>query len=119
MPKEQANRDDNFVTTLLGVDMSTGLLPTKVYVDETTHRLLVSAVISSPSDLATEATLAKTLTPIGNNFDYIGITNTGADEDTLVFKTGGSGGDTVKTLIIGYVAGVDKVSDNITSLEYS
>lgn len=47
MAIETAKRDPNYVPTLIGVDMSTGLLPTKVYVDETTHRLLVDAAISS------------------------------------------------------------------------
>ena len=47
MPVENAKRDQNYVTTLQGVDMTTGLLPTAVYVDETTHRLLVSAVLTS------------------------------------------------------------------------
>jgi hypothetical protein len=61
---ENSKRDENYITTLLGVDMTTGLLPTKVYVDETTHRLLVSAVITSMPDVvvtgvATEATMLK------------------------------------------------------------
>ena len=47
MALENANRDDNRITTLMGVDMTTGKLPTKVYVDESTHRLLVSAAITS------------------------------------------------------------------------
>jgi len=47
MAIENAKRDDNYVTTLQGVDMTTGLLPTRVYVDEATHRLLVSAVITA------------------------------------------------------------------------
>ena len=47
MPIENAKRDQNYKTTLQGVDMTTGLLPTNVYVDETTHRLLVSAIITS------------------------------------------------------------------------
>lgn len=44
---EAARKDPNYVSTLMGVDLSTGLLPTKVYVDETTHRLLVSSTLSS------------------------------------------------------------------------
>lgn len=46
MATETSKRDPNYVTTLMGVDMTTGLLPTKVYVDEATHRLMVNAVIS-------------------------------------------------------------------------
>jgi len=52
MAKETSRRDPNYVPTLIGVDMTTGLLPTRVYVDETTHRLLVSAVITSQADSA-------------------------------------------------------------------
>jgi hypothetical protein len=59
MSLENQKRDDNYIPTPF-VDMSTGLLPTKIYVDETTHRLLVNAVITSPT-LATESTLAKTV----------------------------------------------------------
>lgn len=56
MATETAKRDPNYVTTLMGVDMTTGLEPTKVYVDETTHRLLVSAVITSDASTAEYAT---------------------------------------------------------------
>jgi len=49
MAIETARRDPNYVTTLMAADMTTGLVPTKVYADETTHRLLVSAVITSGS----------------------------------------------------------------------
>jgi hypothetical protein len=59
---ENAKRDDNYVTTLLGVDMTTGLVPTKVYVDETTHRLLVSAVITSD----TSAPSTSSVTSVGD-----------------------------------------------------
>jgi hypothetical protein len=47
MSTETAARDPNYVTTLMGVDLTTGLLPTKVYVDETTHRLLVNSAVAS------------------------------------------------------------------------
>lgn len=45
MAIETSRKDPNYVSTLMGADLSTGLLPTKVYVDEATHRLLVNAVI--------------------------------------------------------------------------
>lgn len=53
---ETAKRDPNYVTTLMGVDMTTGLVPTNVFVDESTHRLLVSAIITGGSPGGTEYT---------------------------------------------------------------
>lgn len=58
------------------------------------------------------------LTP-GKDYDYLSATNTDTDEDTLVFKTGGSGGTTVQTIVITYPGGADKVSDAISVVEYS
>lgn len=55
----------------------------------------------------------------GVDFDYLSATNTDTDEDTLVFKTGGSGGTTVQTIVITYPGGADKVSDAISVVEYS
>lgn len=57
---ENAKRDQNYVTTLMGVDMTTGILPTKVYVDESTHRLLVSAIVTGGSPSGTEYTEGNT-----------------------------------------------------------
>lgn len=44
----------------MGVDMTTGILPTKVYVDESTHRLLVSAIVTGGSPSGTEYTEGNT-----------------------------------------------------------
>lgn len=52
----------------------------------------------------------------GKDFDHLDITNSSADEDTLVYKNGGS---TVRTLVIVYATGAEKVSDSLTSLDYS
>jgi hypothetical protein len=56
---------------------------------------------------------------INEHFDYIGIANTDTDQDTLTYKIGGSGGTTVKTLVINYATGAEKISDSITSLGVS
>lgn len=58
------------------------------------------------------------LTPI-KDFDYLSITNSATDQDTLVFKLGGSGGTTVRTLVINFASGAEKVSDSLASLSYS
>lgn len=55
----------------------------------------------------------------GKDFDYIGIADTSATVDTLTFKTGGSGGTTVRTLAITFASGATKISDDLVSLEYS
>ena len=57
---ENAPRDQNYNAVIQGVDMTTGRLPTNVYVDETTHRLLVSAIITSGSPGGTEYTEGNT-----------------------------------------------------------
>lgn len=57
MATENAGRDQNYVTTMIGLGLSQQL-PTVVYVDEATHRLLVNAVISGV-DVSTLATSAK------------------------------------------------------------
>jgi len=40
----EAKRDNNYITTLIGVSSSDGVTPVNIYVDPDTHRLLVSAV---------------------------------------------------------------------------
>lgn len=55
----------------------------------------------------------------GADFDYLGITNDSATQDTLVWKTGGSGGTTVRTLVITYAADASKISDDLSSLAFS
>lgn len=42
-----ASRDQNFVTTLLGVSNVDGTTPVKIYADPTTHRLLIDSATSS------------------------------------------------------------------------
>lgn len=42
-----ASRDENFVTSLLGVSSSDGETPVKLWADPTTHRLLVDSVTST------------------------------------------------------------------------
>ena len=42
-----ARRDSNYVTTLLGVSSSDQVTPVILWADETTHRFLVDATVSS------------------------------------------------------------------------
>lgn len=95
-----AKRDKNYVTTFMGVDLSTLSIPTPIVVDETNNRLLVSAQITSTQvdfdtliiTYATGASkisddLANLLFKLsGVQIRNIAITNTGTDEDTLVYS---------------------------------
>lgn len=56
----------------------------------------------------------------GTDFDYIEVTATSGTVDTLDFKSGGTGGTTVRSLVITYSASdVAKVSDTFDKLEFS
>jgi len=44
----QAKRDDNYITTLLGVSNADGITPVTLWADPITHRLLVSSGFSNP-----------------------------------------------------------------------
>lgn len=55
----------------------------------------------------------------GTDYDYTSFTNSDTDEDTIVYKTGGSGGTTVQTVVITYASGADKFSDVLSELSYS
>src|SRR3972149_5532289 len=48
----EAKRDNNYVTTLIGVSSSDGATPVTIYVDPDTHRMLVSAVAGALNDLS-------------------------------------------------------------------
>lgn len=79
-----AKRDANRVPTLIGVSSSDGTTPTLAEIDPTTGELLVKSSFIPPS------------------YDYIGLTRTGDNITSIVFKTGGSGGTTVATLTLAY-----------------
>lgn len=56
MSIQNAKRDQNYVTTLLGVDISDLTTPTLVGVDAVTNRLLVSAIITGGGSSGTQYT---------------------------------------------------------------
>lgn len=103
-----ASRDQNRVPTLIGVSSSGFTIPETVAVDPTTHRMLVTAT----------GTVAISNFGVGGGetWDRLDVTNDSATQDTLDFTLGGS---PVKTITIIYPTGADKVSDAITSVEYS
>lgn len=46
MATETAQRDPNYTTTIMGVSLGSPHVPTQIYVDETTHRLLTSTTFT-------------------------------------------------------------------------
>jgi len=51
---------------------------------------------------------------VPENYDYRGLTWTGGNLTSIVFKTGGIGGTTVATLTLGY-----DINNNLTSITRS
>ena len=97
----QAPRDQNRIPTLLGVDSVLFTTPTTVAVDATTHELLVQANISSGLDL-----------PV---YDYVSMALSAGDTtETYTFKTGGSGGSTVATVVVVYTTSTRDVLSTVT-----
>ena len=56
MANEQAGKDDNAVSTLLGINNSDEVSTVKIWADPTTHRLLVDGVGATGPTGATGAT---------------------------------------------------------------
>jgi hypothetical protein len=51
-----------------------------------------------------------------SNYDYVDIQQTSATVDTFVFKLGGSGGTTVRTVVITYT---DSTKNDMDTVEFS
>lgn len=52
----------------------------------------------------------------GVDFDYLDVQQTSATIETYVFKSGGSGGSTIRTLVITYTS---STKDNIDTISWS
>ena len=60
-----------------------------------------------------------TLSPYGGltpavDYDYLDVQQTDADTETYVFKDGGSGGTTVRTIVVNYTSSTKNDIDNVT-----
>lgn len=87
--------------TLAAVSDADGETPVYIYGDPTTHELLVKSVGS--------------LNPIAN-YDFIDVQQTSSTVETYVFKLGGSGGSTVRTIVVTYTS---STKADIDTVEYS
>lgn len=50
----------------------------------------------------------------GVDYDYLDVQQTDSDTETYVFKTGGSGGTTVRTIVVNYTSSTKADIDNVT-----
>lgn len=93
--------DDNFKPTLIGVSSDDGITPTRVEINPATGRTLVDATGGMTA---------------GVDFDYLDVQQTDSDTETYIFKTGGSGGTTRKTIVVNYT---DSTKENIDNVSWS
>lgn len=49
----------------------------------------------------------------GVDYDYIDVQQTDADTETYIFKTGGSGGTTIRTIVVNYTSSTKADIDNV------
>ena len=92
-----ADRDQNRVPVQLGVSSSDFTTPTKPAVNPTSHAWL------------TEINNAL----ITTNYDYISVSYDSATQETYTFKSGGSGGSTVATIVVVYT---DSTKDSLSTV---
>lgn len=50
----------------------------------------------------------------GDDFNYLDVQQTDSDTETYVFKTGGSGGTTVRTIVVNYTSSAKTDIDNVS-----
>ena len=94
-----AKRDGNFITVMQGVDSTLFVTPVDVAVNPTTHALITEA--------------NEGLGVPGH--DYVSMALSAADTtETYVFKTGGSGGSTVATIVVVYTTSARDILSSVT-----
>jgi hypothetical protein len=80
--------------------------------DETYQVLAVESLVENTAGNAL-VRQKQTLAP-GADYDYIDVQQTDADTETYVFKTGGSGGTTVRTIVVNYTDSTKSDIDNVS-----
>lgn len=67
-------------------------------------------------DISTLAKESKQPLNPGVDYDYLDVQQTDSDTETYVYKTGGSGGTTVRTIVVNYT---DSTKENIDNVAWS
>lgn len=96
-PQRQAIDQDRHV--IMSVSSVDGITPVPLEVSPTTGQLLVN----SPGSLQ----------PIVD-FNFIDVQQTSATVDTYVYKIGGSGGTTVRTIVVTYTSSAKTDIDTVS-----
>lgn len=112
----QAARDENYVTTLMGVSLSDLITPEKVAVDPANNRLLVSAIITNETT-AYAVKLDDTSTASVTYIGKAAVGSSGASAVWQIQKMDESSG-----LVITFADGdssFNNIWNNRTSLSYS
>jgi hypothetical protein len=91
-----AKRDENRITTLIGVSSVDVTTPTLVAVNPVTN-----AIITEGTTIVNNSLIIKA-------FDYIAATYPTTSSEVYTYKTGGSGGTTVGTITVVYSDAVTK-----------
>lgn len=95
----QAPRDQNRVAALLGVSSIDGITPTPVAANPVNNALFVEGVHGLNLGV----------------YDYVSMALSGGDTtETYTFKTGGSSGTTVATVVIVYTDDTREVLSSVT-----
>ena len=102
--------DDGGTTWIPGLCDSDGRIIAKQTNDAGT--VINPGTEDKQDDIITELKVVNSLVPAA--YDYISLSYTGTNLTGTVFKTGGSGGTTVSTLVLAYDG-----SDNLTSVTQS
>ncbi len=100
-----AKRDSNRVTTMMGVDSLTGLVPLNLVIDETTGRLLVTSIITgakaSASAVTTVAASASSVTLLSANTSRLGAVIVNDSSAVLYIKFGTTASTSSYTIALG------------------
>ena len=97
-----AKRDNNYVTTMMGVSLSDLTTPAQVVIDS--GRLMTTGIVTNQA-----------LQP-GVDYDHYELTLTSATVETHTYRLGGASGTVVQTVVITYT---DASKETIETAEYS
>ena len=97
-----AKRDNNYVTTMMGVSLSDLTTPARVVIDS--GRLMTTGIVTNQA-----------LQP-GVDYDYYDLDETSATVETHTYRLGGVSGTVVQTVVITFT---DASKGTIATVEYT